>query len=105
MRGRAQTVGEPLTKTGSIARIHTVAQWPVFARTEWLESTIVQIATVDANGIEHGKTWANRSRPSSSCHSAAPASPRRWTLCASVHRRRGCLVQSGTHLMGILRLL
>jgi hypothetical protein len=51
-------------------RIHTGAQWPVFARTEWLESTIVQIATVDANGIERGKTWANRSRPSSSCHSA-----------------------------------
>jgi hypothetical protein len=81
MRGRAQTVGEPLTKTGSTARIHTVAQWPVFARTEWLESTIVQIATVDANGIEHGKTWANRSRPSSSCHSARPRR-RAGGLCA-----------------------
>jgi hypothetical protein len=67
-----------------------VGERPLFARTGRLESTIVQIATVDAKWHRMRQDMGQPIALIVVLPFCAPASPRRTTLCASVHRPRGC---------------
>jgi hypothetical protein len=63
-----------------------------------LESTIVQIATVDA---KWHRTRQDMGQPIALLivlPFGAPASPRRWTLRASVHRRHSCLSKAAARI-------